>query len=179
MTASRLQLPVVDREQRLTEIRREAEERGRVESRGIRPAGAPFPRASVETGYYGIPLLKRPSWTWEIPLYFFVGGAAGVRCAIVGRTGCSIGESKRTAALRDRVAGDVPSARNLVQSARVFAQRQIVGIAHHKSMRMREVSRSVLRASIIGIIYIRLPVPAEIREVLAPGISRLHRESVR
>src|SRR5204863_7972911 len=83
MNASRVQLPVVDREQRLTEIRREAEERGRVESRGIRPAGAPFPRASVETGYYGIPLLKRPSWTWEIPLYFFVGGAAGAS-AVVG-----------------------------------------------------------------------------------------------
>src|SRR5205814_9654015 len=94
MTASRLQLPVVDREQRLTEIRREAEERGRVESRGIRPAGAPFPRASVETGYYGIPLLKRPSWTWEIPLYFFVGGAAGAS-AVVGAIANYTGADRR------------------------------------------------------------------------------------
>ena len=39
--------------------------------------------ASPETGYYGIPLLKQPSWTWEIPLYFFVGGAAGA-AAVVG-----------------------------------------------------------------------------------------------
>jgi hypothetical protein len=39
--------------------------------------------ASVETGYYGIPLLKQPAWTWEIPLYFFVGGAAG-SAAVVG-----------------------------------------------------------------------------------------------
>jgi len=27
--------------------------------------------------YYDAPLLTRPVWTWEVPLYFFVGGAAG------------------------------------------------------------------------------------------------------
>ncbi|MEK6373482.1 MAG: NrfD/PsrC family molybdoenzyme membrane anchor subunit [Acidobacteriota bacterium] len=27
--------------------------------------------------YYDLPLLKPPVWTWEVPLYFFVGGAAG------------------------------------------------------------------------------------------------------
>src|SRR5206468_10462634 len=94
MTASRLQLPVVDKEQRLIEIRREAEDRGRIDSRGIRPAGAPFPRASVETGYYGIPLLKRPSWTWEIPLYFFVGGAAGAS-AVIGAIASYTGADRR------------------------------------------------------------------------------------
>lgn len=71
------------REQRLFEIRREAEQRGIVKAAGIRPSGSPFPLASPETGYYGVPLLKRPSWTWEIPLYFFVGGAAGAS-AVVG-----------------------------------------------------------------------------------------------
>jgi hypothetical protein len=70
------------REQRLFEIRREAEQRGKVAATGIRPLGAPFPKASVETGYYGIPLLKQPSWSWEIPLYFFVGGAAGASAVI-------------------------------------------------------------------------------------------------
>jgi hypothetical protein len=70
-------------ERRLLEIRREGERAGKVSGAGIRPAGAPFPTASVETGYYGIPLLKRPAWTWEIPLYFFVGGAAG-SAAVVG-----------------------------------------------------------------------------------------------
>jgi polysulfide reductase-like protein len=35
------------------------------------------PGATRETGYYGLPLLKKPVWTWEVPLYFFVGGAAG------------------------------------------------------------------------------------------------------
>jgi hypothetical protein len=70
-------------EQRLLQLRREAEAHGQVSSRGIRPQGAPFPMASPETGYYGIPLLKEPSWTWEVPLYFFVGGAAGA-AAVVG-----------------------------------------------------------------------------------------------
>ena len=70
-------------EQRLLELRREAELRGEVKTPGIRPPGAPFPLASSETGYYGIPLLKEPSWTWEIPLYFFVGGAAGA-AAVMG-----------------------------------------------------------------------------------------------
>lgn len=75
--------PDLASEQRLFEIRREAEKLGEVKAKGIRPAGAPFPMASPETGYYGIPLLKPPAWTWEIPLYFFVGGAAGA-AAVVG-----------------------------------------------------------------------------------------------
>jgi formate-dependent nitrite reductase membrane component NrfD len=33
--------------------------------------------ASDPPGYYGLPLLKAPVWTWEVPAYFFVGGAAG------------------------------------------------------------------------------------------------------
>jgi hypothetical protein len=70
-------------ERRLVELRQESEAHGQVSSRGIRPSGAPFPIASPETGYYGIPLLKEPSWTWEVPLYFFVGGAAGA-AAVVG-----------------------------------------------------------------------------------------------
>lgn len=27
--------------------------------------------------YYDLPLLKPPVWTWEVPTYFFIGGAAG------------------------------------------------------------------------------------------------------
>lgn len=70
-------------EARLLELRREAEKRGRVEARGVHPPGAPFPQASPETGYYGIPMLKQPQWKWEVPLYFFVGGAAG-SAAVIG-----------------------------------------------------------------------------------------------
>jgi len=29
------------------------------------------------SNYDDVPLLKKPVWTWEVPLYFFVGGAAG------------------------------------------------------------------------------------------------------
>jgi formate-dependent nitrite reductase membrane component NrfD len=67
-------------EQRLDEIRREAEATGRVDGRGIRPGGAPLP---AEPSYHGLPLLKPPVWTWEIPTYFFVGGAAGA-AAVIG-----------------------------------------------------------------------------------------------
>src|SRR5499427_10779695 len=73
----------LQREQRLTEIRRQVEREGRLEIVGDRPAGAPFPQASAENGYYRIPLLKEAPWTWEIPLYFFVGGAAGA-AAVIG-----------------------------------------------------------------------------------------------
>jgi formate-dependent nitrite reductase membrane component NrfD len=69
-------------ESRLHELKEEAARSGRVNERGVRPAGAPFPVASPETGYYGIPLLKPPQWTWEIPVYFFVGGGAGAAALI-------------------------------------------------------------------------------------------------
>jgi formate-dependent nitrite reductase membrane component NrfD len=36
----------------------------------------------VSTSYHQIPLLKAPVWTWEVPAYFFVGGAAGASAAI-------------------------------------------------------------------------------------------------
>lgn len=29
------------------------------------------------SSYYGRPILKEPTWTWEIPTYFFTGGLAG------------------------------------------------------------------------------------------------------
>jgi hypothetical protein len=70
------------REQRLDEIRRQAEKRP-FDVVSSRPFAAPFPQATPENGYYGIPLLKEPPWTWEIPLYFFVGGASGA-AAVIG-----------------------------------------------------------------------------------------------
>jgi len=32
--------------------------------------------------YYGLPLLKEPVWTWEVPAYFYIGGAAGAAATI-------------------------------------------------------------------------------------------------
>jgi len=75
-------VPDAASEARLFEIRREAEQHGEVAMRGIRPPGAPFPIASPETGYYGIPMLKEPQWTKEVPLYFFIGGATGAASVI-------------------------------------------------------------------------------------------------
>src|SRR5216117_1626830 len=86
--------PDLDSEQKLVEIRREAERRGEVKSAGIRPAGSPFPMASPDTGYYGIPLLKKSPWTWEIPLYFFTGGTAGA-AAVVGAIADYTGADRR------------------------------------------------------------------------------------
>lgn len=84
------------REARLSEIRREAEQRGRVEQRGIRPTGAPFPIASPQTGYYEVPMLKEPQWTWAIPLYFFVGGASG-SLGVIGSLADLIGNNEELA----------------------------------------------------------------------------------
>lgn len=33
--------------------------------------------AAVETSYYGLPMLKEPVWKWAVPVYFWLGGAAG------------------------------------------------------------------------------------------------------
>jgi formate-dependent nitrite reductase membrane component NrfD len=33
--------------------------------------------AAAETSYYGLPLLKEPVWVGAVPLYFWLGGAAG------------------------------------------------------------------------------------------------------
>src|SRR5438477_5891293 len=69
-------------ERRIEAIRSEALRHGVIDASGVRPAGAPFPQATPDTGYYGRPLLKRPVWTWEVPTYFFVGGAAGAAAVI-------------------------------------------------------------------------------------------------
>src|SRR5437667_3021240 len=87
-------VPDMSSEHRLVEIRREAETAGKVVAKGARPGGAPFPVASSENGYYGIPLLKEPAWTWEIPLYFFVGGAAGA-AAVIGAIASYTGADRR------------------------------------------------------------------------------------
>jgi formate-dependent nitrite reductase membrane component NrfD len=44
--------------------------------------------------YYGLPILKKPVWTWEVPVYFFVGGAAGAS-AMIGLAAQLRGAEKR------------------------------------------------------------------------------------
>ena len=66
-------------EQRLDKLREEAWNQGIVGGRGVDIAGGPIPR---KPGYYGQPVVRPPVWTWEIPIYFFVGGLAGMSAAI-------------------------------------------------------------------------------------------------
>ncbi len=58
-----------DFEKRLDELRRQA--------------AAQPPAMESASGYHGLPLLKPPVWTWEVPAYLFVGGAAGA-AAVIG-----------------------------------------------------------------------------------------------
>jgi formate-dependent nitrite reductase membrane component NrfD len=69
-----------DREARLDALREEAAHAGHVDGGGARIAGGPLPIAS--SGYHAQPVLKAPVWTWEVPLYFFVGGTAGAAAVI-------------------------------------------------------------------------------------------------
>jgi hypothetical protein len=62
-------------EERLDQLRDEARQKGAVGGRGVDVGGGPIPQ---KIGYYGQPILKPPVWTWEIPVYFFVGGIAGM-----------------------------------------------------------------------------------------------------
>ena len=62
-------------ESRLDALRDEAKHGAPLQSRGVDVAGGPIPR---HDGYYGESVVRPPVWTWEIPLYFFVGGAAGM-----------------------------------------------------------------------------------------------------
>jgi hypothetical protein len=83
--AMKTQIP----ESRLDQLRQQAS-LGTLDAKGIRPPGSPFPE---QKSYYGLPIVKPPVWTWEIPLYFFVGGAAGAS-SVIALTAQLTGASK-------------------------------------------------------------------------------------
>jgi formate-dependent nitrite reductase membrane component NrfD len=66
-------------EKRLDELREQAWKEGVVAGKGVDVAGGPIPR---KPGYYGQAVVKPPVWTWEIPVYFFFGGMAGMSAVI-------------------------------------------------------------------------------------------------
>jgi DMSO reductase anchor subunit len=72
---------VKDRERRLDELRDAA--RGGASFAGLAGAisGAPLPlpisEQTARRGYYGQPIIKPPVWTWQVPVYFFLGGLTG------------------------------------------------------------------------------------------------------
>ena len=63
-------------EERLQEIRKGAAENSALSS--------PTHNTQIQghDSYYGLPALKPPVWTWEVPLYFFIGGISGVSASI-------------------------------------------------------------------------------------------------
>lgn len=88
MTADFVESDWADREKKLNEIRLEATEfaKGeRLEPKQSALAGK-SPTVDCSVGYYGTPALKRPQWTVEVPIYFFVGGMAGA-AAVIGAVG--------------------------------------------------------------------------------------------
>ena len=66
-------------ERRLEELREQAWKDGAVPGKGVDVVGGPIPR---KPGYYGQPVVKPPVWTWQVPLYFFFGGMAGMSAVI-------------------------------------------------------------------------------------------------
>src|SRR6184192_23596 len=66
-------------ESRIDQLREEAWAKGVVTGPGVDVAGGPIPR---KPGYYGQAVVRPPVWTWEIPVYFFVGGLAGMSAVI-------------------------------------------------------------------------------------------------
>jgi hypothetical protein len=66
-------------EKRLEKLREQAWKDGVVSGKGVDVAGGPIPR---KPGYYGQPVVKPPVWTWQVPIYFFVGGLGGMSAVI-------------------------------------------------------------------------------------------------
>jgi formate-dependent nitrite reductase membrane component NrfD len=64
-------------EARLEEIRRAA-----AESSQLSTHSSAHPQIRGRESYYGLPVLKVPVWTWEVPIYFFLGGIAGLSSSI-------------------------------------------------------------------------------------------------
>jgi Polysulphide reductase, NrfD len=91
-------------EARLDALREEAARTGQVRASGAAILGGPIPlgaqalaenRAASRAdapGYYGRPVVKAPVWTWEIGLYFFAGGMAGM-AAVLALAGLASGQS--------------------------------------------------------------------------------------
>ncbi|MFL6500437.1 MAG: NrfD/PsrC family molybdoenzyme membrane anchor subunit [Candidatus Udaeobacter sp.] len=63
----------------LDQLRDDAWQRSAVTGSGVDVSGGPIPR---RPGYYGQPVVKPPVWTWEIPVYFFIGGLGGMSAVI-------------------------------------------------------------------------------------------------
>lgn len=60
-------------------------------------------QGNAKPGYHGLPVLKAPVWTWEVPVYFFVGGLAGM-AAVLGLAAALTGPGPALAVAGERAA---------------------------------------------------------------------------
>jgi hypothetical protein len=89
-----------DFEARLDQLREEARTTGRASGRGVDVTGGPIPTGAgrpLRPGYYGRPVVRPPVWEWQIALYFFVGGLAGM-AGVIGAVACFRGHADVTRA---------------------------------------------------------------------------------
>lgn len=112
-------------EERLEALREEARREGVVEDDGVDVVGGPVPSGAPDgyrppsdseaEGYYGLPIVKPPVWTWEVPAYFFVGGLAGMSAVVaLGAILFGAGQALPRAALWTAVGGSLVSALLLI-----------------------------------------------------------------
>lgn len=84
-----------EREARLQQIRQEAMSAKEPHNPGdARNLGDVKVMAGSDVGYYGLPVLKSPAWTWQIPMYLFAGGAAGCAGIIAAIAKLTVAEEK-------------------------------------------------------------------------------------
>ena len=88
--------------------------------------------------YYDVPLLKAPVWTWEVPVYFFVGGAAG-GAAIIG----SVAEWSGTDGTLARDARWIAAAGGPLSAALLTADLGRPGALHQHAARVQAAERDV------------------------------------
>jgi formate-dependent nitrite reductase membrane component NrfD len=176
------------REERLEEIRREAamHRRAASDSAAVRNDFAPPAEvASETTGYYGMPALKAPAWTWEVPLYFFVGGAAG-SAAVLAAAGKLAGAEReliRDARWLAAIGGAISPAlliadlgvpRRFLNMLRVFKVQSAMSVG---SWTLVAFSNSAAAAAVLGEIEhrrtdSRIPVLSDVAEI-ASALSGL------
>jgi polysulfide reductase-like protein len=84
------------------------------ELNGKPPGTTSWNRSITEAGtemrsYYGRPIVKEPTWTWEIPTYFFAGGLAGASAVLSSAAKLTGNEALSRRALYIGAAADLVS----------------------------------------------------------------------
>lgn len=85
------------------------------------PRGSMVPSAEVRS-YHGRPVLQAPAWTWEVPVYLWVGGIAGVSAGLAEAAETSGRPGLARAARRAAAAGALASPPLLVADLGVPAR---------------------------------------------------------